>query len=158
MNTQTPIRKRWSPAIWIQFGCLTALVLAAILLITPPAGGVDTVPPGPSVLVLYDNEGQYGWLGEIYSAKLQNLLGHFEARVVRKPFSQYLAGDLQGHDATFYLASVWNETPLPAAFRTDLETSTQPFVWVGVNLWRYAWNLTDYSYSPAFEQIGRAHV
>ena len=119
MNTQTPIRKRWSPAIWIQFGCLTALVLAAILLITPPAGGVDTVPPGPSVLVLYDNEGQYGWLGEIYSAKLQNLLGHFEARVVRKPFSQYLAGDLQGHDATFYLASVWNETPLPAAFRTD---------------------------------------
>ena len=152
MNTQTPIRRRWSPTILIQCGCLTALLLAAILLFTPASGGADAVPTGPSVLVLYDNEGQYGWLGEIYSAKLENLLGHFEARVVRKPFSQYLAGDLQGHDATFYLASVWNETPLPGVFQTDLEANTQPFVWVGVNLWRYAWNLTDYSYSPAFEQ------
>lgn len=152
MNIQTPIRTRWSPTILIQCGCLTAMVLAAILLFTPASGGADAVPTGPSVLVLYDNEGQYGWLGEIYSSKLENLLGHFEARVVRKPFSQYLAGDLQGHNATFYLASVWNETPLPGVFQADLEVSQQPFVWVGVNLWRYAWNLTDYSYNPAFEQ------
>jgi uncharacterized protein YdaL len=152
MITHTPIHRRWSVSLLIQCGCLAALVLAAVLLFTPTSGGVDTVPPGPSVLVIYDNEGQYGWLGEIYSTKLQNLLGHFNARVVRKPFSKYLAGDLQGHDATFYVASVWNETPLPGIFQNDLESTTRPFVWIGVNLWRYAWDLTNYSWRPAFEE------
>ena len=93
MTTHTPHHQGWSLPIMIQCGCLAALVVAAVLLFTPASGGVDTVPPGPSVLVLYDDEGQYGWLGEIYSTKLENLLGMLQQidRVVKsRPFDETL--------------------------------------------------------------------
>ena len=105
----------------------------------------QTLPATPNILVVYDNDGQWGWLGEIYSLKLQNLLGHFDAKVTRTPLANYKSGDIAANDAAFYVASVWNESPLPAAFQTDLENTVKPFVWMGVNLWRYAWDLSNYA-------------
>ena len=82
------------------------------------------MPVVPSVLVVYDNDGQYGWLGSVYAVKLQNLLGHFEAKVTLKPLATYVTGDIAKYDATFYLGSVWNETPLPAIFQADIDSTT----------------------------------
>ncbi|MBU6182236.1 MAG: DUF2334 domain-containing protein [Verrucomicrobia bacterium] len=152
MNTPYKTKAGRPSAFLILCGTVVALAAAGTFLFAQTAGTTATVPAGPSVLVLYDNEGQYGWLGEIYSSKLQNLLGHFEARVTRKPLAQYAAGDLSKHDAAFYVAAVWNESPLAATLQNDIDATTRPFVWMGVNLWRYAWDLSTYAQKPAFEQ------
>lgn len=95
---------------------------------------------GPKVLVLYDRGQPWTWLGEIHSLKLENLLGHFDARVTRKPLADYKSADLDSHDATFYLASAWKEGPLPVLFERELDRTSKPFVWVGLNLWQYGWD------------------
>ena len=102
-------------------------------------------------MILHDNEGQEGWTGELHSHLLENLLRHFDFSVIRKPLADYQAGDLEQHRATFYIGSVWNETPLSAAFETDLKNTTQTFVWLGCNLWRYATDLTTYEPRQDFE-------
>jgi uncharacterized protein YdaL len=135
-------RLRSMPSAWV------AIVLAVLLLV-PCASRAQT---GDSLLVLHDNEGPYGWLGEIYSLHLENLLSHFELPVVRKPFSAYQSGDLDAHRATFYVGAVWNQEPLPEPFATDLGTTPSTFVWMGVNLWRKAWDLSTFAPDPAFEQ------
>jgi len=127
---------------------VVAFVFAFALTMVP--GRTQTNAP-TGVLVLHDNEGQYGWLGDIYSLHLQNLLSHFKMPVTRKPFASYAAGDLGKYKATFYVGAVWNQTPLPATFRTDLDNTTNTFVWMGVNLWRYAWDLNTYASRPEFE-------
>lgn len=134
----------------IQCSCIIALVVAAAVIFFPASGQSQTLPTTPNILVLYDKDGPYGWLGEVYSVKLQNLLGHFDAKVTRKSLTNYAQGDLALYDATFYLASTWSETPLPGVFQNDLDADTKPFVWSGVNLWTYAWDLTTYGQRQAF--------
>jgi uncharacterized protein YdaL len=145
MNTKIENKTRSSLAMVIPCGCLIAVVAAAVVLLAPPRIQSQTLPAIPNILVVYDNEGQWGWLGEIYSLKLQNLLGHFDAKVTRKSLATYKSGDIAANDAAFYVASVWNEAALPAAFQSDLENTVKPFVWMGVNLWRYAWDLSTYA-------------
>jgi len=148
MNTQT-----WNPhghgRNRRRFVVLIISIFAFALLGAP--GRAQTNAPA-GLLVLHDNEGQFGWLGDIYSLHLQNLLSHFNMPVTRKPFTSYAAGDLGKYKATFYVGAVWNQTPLPTAFRTDLVTTTNTFVWMGVNLWRYAWDLTTFATRPELEQ------
>lgn len=129
---------------------ITVICALTLTLFAVPARAQTNTPTG--ILVLHDNEGQFGWLGDIYSLHLQNLLSHFNMRVTRKPFSSYTAGDLAKYKATFYVGAVWNQTPLPSEFRNDLDTTTNSFVWMGVNLWRYAWNLSNFAPRPEFEQ------
>ena len=150
MKTQLKNIHAASLSLVIQCACVIALVVAGVIVMTPASVQSQTVPPPPTVLIVYDNEGQWGWLGEIYSVKLENLLGHFEARVTRKPLSNYLSGEIAAHDAAFYVASVWNEGALPPLFQADLENTLKPFVWMGVNLWRYAWDLASYAPRAAF--------
>ncbi|MEI8294699.1 MAG: DUF2334 domain-containing protein [bacterium] len=145
MIAKTKNKRRPSLSMVIPCGCLIALVATAVVLLAPPPMQSQTLPATPNILVVYDNEGQWGWLGEIYSLKLQNQLGHFDAKVTRTPLANYKSGDIAANDAAFYVASVWNESPLPAAFQTDLENTVKPFVWMGVNLWRYAWDLSTYA-------------
>lgn len=129
------------------------VVVLAVAILVSPTRALSQIPPSaPSVLVLYDTTGEFGWLGKLYSLKLQNLLAHFDAKVTRKPLGQYVAGDLALHDASFYIGSSWTETSLPARIKTDLDANTRPFVWLGVNLWRYAWNMRTYAPDPLFSQ------
>lgn len=107
--------------------------------------------PARNALVLYDNEGDFGWMGEIYSLHLENLLGHFEIPVTRKPFADYQPGDIEAHDATFYVGAVYKDTALPSAFRQELDATDKTFVWIGQNLWRYALNMGTWAPRPAFE-------
>lgn len=133
-------------------GWLLAVALIAAIVFCPVSAQSQTLPPAPNILVLYDNAGEFGWLGRMYSLKLQNLLAHFNAKVTRKPIGQYVAGDITLYDASFYIGSTWSETALPARIKTDLNANTRPFVWVGVNLWRYAWNMQTYVPDPQFTQ------
>lgn len=131
---------------------LWAIAFTAAVFFFPVSAKGQTAPTPPSILVLYDNSGEFAWLGKMYSLKLQNLLGHFDAKVTLKPLGQYVAGDLALHNAGFYIGSTWTETALPARIKTDLDANTRPFVWMGVNLWRYAWNMQTYAPDPQFTQ------
>ncbi|MFZ4775962.1 MAG: DUF2334 domain-containing protein [Terrimicrobiaceae bacterium] len=138
------------------------LSLISLVMIFPPVGMGQTPTPtpaptatpaavtAPNVLILYDSDGTFGWLGDMYSLRLTNLLSHFDAKVTRKSFSAYVQGDLAKYDATFYLGSVWNQEILPTVFQTDLSATTKTFVWLGVNLWRYAWDMSTYGPQQSF--------
>lgn len=112
----------------------------------PGLGGVEKARAltGKS-LVLYDGSGTYGWIGDVHSKLMTNLLGRFlpagstTNTTVRKPLSQYQAGDTERYDATFYLGSVWGST-LPTAFKDDVMKTTKPVVWFKYNIEQLAWN------------------
>ena len=95
------------------------------MVLCPISAKCQTPPPAPNILVLYDNSGEFAWLGKMYSLKLQNLLSHFDAKVTRKPLGQYVAGDVALYDASFYIGSTWSETALPARIKTDLDEARQ---------------------------------
>lgn len=114
---------------------------------TRPAKATRTVQgpriaqTGTQALVLYDNTGPYGYLGELYAMATANLGGHFGS-VTAKPVSQYTAGLVNQYTATFYLGSTYygGDIPdaIPAAFYSDVLSTTRPVTWLGVNIWNMA--------------------
>jgi uncharacterized protein YdaL len=87
-----------------------------------------------STLVLYDTTGPFGWLGEIYGLMAANLASHFGSWVAM-PVVSYTAGTLAQYSACIYIGSTFGE-PLPAAFLTDVYTSTTPVIWMFDNIWQ----------------------
>lgn len=152
--TEDAVRRTRRPRLlWLLITVLTVTVLLPSGMGQTPTPSPTATPAAltaPSVLILYDNEGPYGWLGEMYSLRLTNLLSHFDARVTKKSFTAYVQGDLEKYDATLYLGSVWNQDPIPVVFQTDLAATAKIFVWVGVNLWRYAWDMATYAPQQSF--------
>lgn len=71
-----------------------AVALAVAMVLCSISAKCQTPPPAPNILVLYNNSGEFAWLGKMHSLKLQNLLSHFDAKVMRKPLGQYVAGDV----------------------------------------------------------------
>ena len=144
MKTSTHIRNASLFVEASRVRCLVCILFVVAILVAPISGRsqtpTPTPTPAPNVLVLYDDTGTWGWLGAMYALKMENLLGHFEAKVTKKPLAQYLTGDLANYDAAFYLGSTYSEEALSPVFQTDLNANTKPFVWAGFNLWRYAWN------------------
>lgn len=98
-------------------------------------------------LVLFDGSAsgnsQFGWIGQVHAMMLANLLGRFlpagasANNTVRKPISQYNAGDVNNFDATFYLGHTF-DNPLPAAFMDDVMSAarTKPVMMFKYNIWR----------------------
>jgi len=101
MKTSTLIKNDF--ALWVKNRCFIGAMLVATFLVAPVRGYSQTapLPPTPNVLILYDDTGNWGWLGGMYALKLENLLAHFESKVAKKPLAQYLIGDLGKYDATF---------------------------------------------------------
>jgi uncharacterized protein YdaL len=85
-------------------------------------------------------------MGITYGAMLENLLGHFEVNVVKKPVSEYAAGEMNSRLATFYLGAVYDERShydmgSPQwlnynAFLNDAADTTTPLIWFNYNLWQ----------------------
>jgi len=98
-----------------------------------PANGAKPPPTSDSALILYDSTGQYGWIGEVHSRLLANLLGHFPCAYQIVPVENYHAGDLGRYKAGFYLGSSY-DNPLPVAFLQDALTTTNPLCWFKYNL------------------------
>jgi len=96
---------------------------------------------GTAALVLYDNTGPYGYLGQLYAMAAANLAGHF-GEVTAKPVSEYTAGMVEQYTATYYLGSTYygGDIPdaVPAAFYQDVFTTTRPVTWIADNIWNMA--------------------
>ena len=120
-----------------------AAFAAGVALLSAPAVLAQTAPPPPKVQVLYDAPTGSEWdkLGFAYAIMMRNLLGHFNAQVDLVPVQQYVAGNTEKYNATFYLGAAYDHQ-LPAAFLNDAVTTTKPMVWFKYNIWQLAWNPT----------------
>src|SRR3954451_12574827 len=109
----------------------TAQIKATVAATTPTATATATVgKSGAAVtgaigtgktLVLYDNTGAYGWLGEVYAEQTANLVSHFNAWTAH-PVGQYTAGEINSYNAVVYVGSTYDE-PVPVAFLDDVTAS-----------------------------------
>jgi uncharacterized protein YdaL len=123
---------------------LVAFVSLAVVVLwfasVSPAGPnpLSRPPTKPSVLILYDTRGEYGWMGQIHAWMLANLLGHFPVKWRAAPVETYKQGLMGRYSATFYLGSSY-DNPLPAAFICDVMTSRAPVCWLKYNIWQIAW-------------------
>lgn len=136
-----------------------ASVLAAVMTLAWGQRAIVRAASTPTVLVLHDSGGQWGYLGGEYAIMLGNLLGHFGATVTHLPVTQYSPGLVNQYGATFYLGSTYDEPSFYAtgspergaydAFLADAATSTKPLVWVNHNLWKLAW-----AWNPAWDARG----
>ncbi len=68
---------------------------------------------------------------------LANLLGHFPLAYVLKPVDDYLSGEAQNYQATFYLGS-WYGSDLFSAFLADVRQKSSTFCW-----FKYNWEAID---------------
>lgn len=86
-------------------------------------------PAGPKTLIVYDAPAgsQFSKLGMIFGIMLKNLMGHFDSNAELLPVNQYVAGQMQAYDATFYLGSYYGN-PLPAAFLSDVSKTHKTVV------------------------------
>jgi uncharacterized protein YdaL len=107
----------------------------------PKSSSVAGIEPAgsASTLVLYDGDGSWSYLGELYAVATANLCGHF-GPVTIEPVSSYRAGQIVAFSATVYIGSQYSTavSDLPAAFYDDAFASTHPVLWLGDNIWNYA--------------------
>src|SRR5215510_9303380 len=119
---------------------VSALLSAMLVPYLPNKTRAQATPPASRVLILYDSANtQYAKLGQIYAIMLRNLLGHFYMSADLVPVESYVAGQIDAHQATFYIGALYDD-PLPAAFLSDAATTQKTLVWFKYNLWQLAWD------------------
>lgn len=124
-----------------------------------PTGGSDCSDPevrsqelhgSADTLVLYDTDGDTGYLGELTAAALGTLASHFGTWKAA-PVDHYQARDMDGHTAVIYVGSSYDQ-PLPRAFLQDVAESSIPVLWLDQNIWqlqRYLGNFeARYGFDP----------
>jgi uncharacterized protein YdaL len=87
-------------------------------------------------LVLYDDSGKWGWLGELYATMAVNLAGHF-GRAEAKPANRYEPRELEEFTAMIYLGTTYG-APLPTTLLDDVRRTRRPVIWVGDNILQLA--------------------
>src|SRR5437763_15204704 len=117
-----------------------ALVAGMMIAYVPQRSRSQAATPANPVLILYDSTNtQYGKLGFIYAIMLSNLLGHFQMKADLVPVETYTAGQINAHQATFYMGALY-DNPLPVSFLADAAQTTKPLVWFKYNLWKLTWD------------------
>lgn len=114
-----------------------------------PPGRVHPMTVNNTALVLYDGNGTYGWMGGLYAYQIGNLLSHFGLTVTRQAVGGYTSGQLSGFACAFYVGTNYGNK-LSSAFLTDVLNDTQPFCWMGYNLWELAWNASQTGWNNTF--------
>ena len=104
----------------------------------------DIVQNKPEVLILYDTAGDFGFTGKINAMFLENLLGHFDIKIISKPAENYVANELNNKKAVFYLGTTYDALlsyPLGSVqrdnyenFYKDIATQNTTVVWLNYNL------------------------
>ena len=111
-------------------------------------------------LILYDDGGDYAWLGELYATGLGVLASHFGAWTVM-PVTAYRRGAMRGYDAAIYVGFAPGQ-PLPADFVDDVLGGTAPVLWIGDNVRELAERAPDfvarYGFRPASFDGGPFHA
>ncbi len=109
-----------------------------------------TTAADPSTLVLYDESGEWGWLGELYAAAAGTLASHFGTWSAM-PAVSYTAGAMARYTAVVYIGSSYGEA-LPVALLDDVLAAKTPVVWIYDNIWelanRAASFTATYGYDP----------
>ncbi len=115
-----------------------------------------------NALVLYDNSGPWGFLGELYAMAIANLSGHF-GNVKTEPIGSYTSGQMGSYSAVIYVGSTYyaDTTGIPTAFYNDVAAGTTQVVWIGDNIWymadaigtlnfddEYGWDPTNSFFAP----------
>lgn len=101
----------------------------AASLVPQPLGSVARAQA--PVLILYDNTGEYGYLGELYATALTALVSHF-GESVALPVSRYTTERALSSRAIIYVGSTYGE-PLPPAFLDDIAADLRPAMWLQYN-------------------------
>ena len=129
--------------------CFGSAIAAAVALSLACGSGSGDPPPAPAppvtepqTLVLYDDGGAWGWLGEVYALQAGHLASHFGAWAA-KPVASYAPGEMAAYELVVYVGSTWNE-PLPPAFLDDVLGEGCPVVWLGANVWQLAGHAPDF--------------
>jgi len=118
------------------------------------------------VIILYDFVGPYAITGKSNAILLENLLGHFNVKIVSKPASDYVSGEMKSAIATFYIGSTYsvlsyyNEGTKGSnayqAFYKDIATTNKPVIWMNYNLQflEDAWNKNNWGNTNMAEKLG----
>lgn len=114
---------------------LTVLVVVALSSCARPHRS-EGIPRSPRTLVLHDETGPHGWLGEFYALSAGHLASRF-GTWESLPARRYRPGDMKRFDAVIYVGSTYEE-PLPDAFLDDVLSGRRPVLWVQGNLWQLA--------------------
>ncbi len=96
------------------------------------------------ILILYDNVGEWGYIGKSHAILLENLLGHFDSNIVSKPTISYIANDIDNYEVIFYLGTTYNplsfyetdslEKEAYMSFFEDVAIKDKTIVWINYNL------------------------
>ncbi|HLL65236.1 MAG TPA: polysaccharide deacetylase family protein [Micromonosporaceae bacterium] len=125
---------------------VTAAEVAPAPGVVPATAAKGAAAPGAGTaktLVVYDNTGPYGWLGEAYGMQAANLVSHFGSWVAH-PVGQYTANEIASFSAVIYVGSTYDE-PVPVAFLDDVATTTKPVVWMYDNIWQLTARRADFA-------------
>jgi uncharacterized protein YdaL len=93
-----------------------------------------TETAGAGTLVLYDDGGPWGWLGELYAIGMGTLASHFGSWTA-KPVGQYIAQEISNYQAVIYVGSTFDQA-VPTAFLADVVAGTRPVLWIDDNIWQ----------------------
>ncbi len=119
---------------------LLVVLSGVFTLNTVPANAADP-PRHALVLYDYDQNVEYGKLGQAYAIMLRNLLGHFqEMSVDMGPVQDYQSGDIEAHDITFYLGSYYDNPLVPSGFLEEVMSTGKTVVWFKYNFWKLVWS------------------
>jgi uncharacterized protein YdaL len=158
-------------------GLLLAMAACAAVAMSPAFAASDELPPEPpmadatpavaevpatpvrsgtgapgagtgTTLVVYDNTGPYGWLGEVDAIQTANLVSHFGSWTAH-PVGEYTAGELSGYTSVVYVGSTYDE-PLPAAFLDDVTATRIPVLWMYNNIWQLTDRDPDFAATRGF--------
>ncbi len=116
----------------------------------PPMLGPEGAAPSSGALVLYDDGGPWGWLGELYAIGMGTLASHFGPWTA-KPIGAYSAQEMTAYRAVIYLGSTFDQ-PVPSAFLSDVASGVRPVRWIDDNIWQlvnaYPSFATTYGFMP----------
>lgn len=110
---------------------------------------IGALASGEKVLVLYDNWGDYKFMGELYGRQMADLVSHFGYGVDLVPVQSYQLGMVTSHKATIYIGALF-DTNLPSSFKLEAWAALKPICWVGANIWKIAWT-PQYQHDANFE-------
>ena len=86
----------------------------------------------PPTLILYDSQGPYGYLGEVYAQQMANLVSQFSDWEAL-PAADYESGDHARYGAIIYVGALEGEM-LSEALLHDVRVDAEKVLWIGPNL------------------------
>lgn len=122
---------------------MKSILISLLILFVPSfAFSQDSAPIFPKdemcVLIYFDQSKDPKYeLGEIYSAYLQNILGHFPELIqIISPIERYQKGEIEKCRSAIYIGSYFDNS-IPEFFFTDFSKTKKNVAWLGYNIWNF---------------------